>query len=314
MEDELDQVEEGKVQWTKMMRAFYDDFEKWLKSAKTMGAPKGPKGTQLISLLGTIQNWNPPEKSGTRVYDDRKFYRSVKSAVDAGRQLSAPQWEALLRMAVKYADQLPDLEQCAQKYGFTEELNTTREERAARMAMVQEWQQKRAAAAAAAPPQDNLADVFTAMRAIRWKAPEKESRRGFDEKKFFESLQDQVRKGRTLSDKQLKSLGRIAVRYKDELPDFAKIAAELHLDEKVAHTADPAAAATAKPISMDEVDALITKMRKITSWAEPKRVRNRVYDDQAFFESLAKQRAAGKVLTEKQAAALKKTAAKYSIA
>ena len=65
---------------------------------------------------------------------------------------------------------------------------------------------------------------------------------------------------------------------------------------------------------MDEVDALIVKMKKITSWAEPKRVRNRVYDDQAFFESLAKQRAAGKVLTEKQVAALKKTAAKYSIA
>ena len=312
MEDELDQVEEGKVQWTEMMRTFYEKFENWLKSAKTMGAPQGPKGSQLISLLGTIQNWNPPEKNGTRVYDDRKFYRSVKSALDAGRQLSAPQWEAMLRMAVKYSDQLPDLDSCAEKYGFTGELNATREERAARMAMVREWQQKRAAAAAAAPPQDNLADVFNAMKAIRWKAPDKGTRRGFDEKKFFESLQEQVGKGRTLSDKQLKSLGRIAVRYKNDLPDFAAIANALHLEEKTVPAAAPAAE-PARPVTMDEVDALIVKMKKITSWAEPKRVRNRVYDDQAFFESLAKQRAAGKVLTEKQVAALKKTAAKYSI-
>ena len=311
MEDELDQVEEGKVQWTKMMRTFYDKFEKWLQSAKTMGAPKGPKGDQLISLLGTIKSWNPPEKSGTRVYDDRKFYKSVKTAVDSGRQLSAPQWEALLRMAVKYHDQLPELDRCAKKYGFADELNTTREERAARQAMIQEWQKKRAAVPA--PPQDDLADVFNAMKAIRWKAPEKGTRRVFDEKKFFESLQEQSSKGRALSEKQIKALGRIAVRYKNELPGFNRIAAALHIEDSAKPAADPAAPA-AETIPMGEVDDLIRKMKSITSWAEPKKVRGRVYDDQAFFESLAKQRASGKVLSEKQVAALKKTAAKYSIA
>ena len=310
MEDELDQVEEGKVQWTKMMRTFYEKFEKWLQSAKTMGAPKGPKGDQLISLLGTIKTWNPPEKNGNRVYDDRKFYRSVKTAVDSGRQLSAPQWEALLRMAVKYNDQLPGLDSCAKKYGFSGELDATREERAARLAMIQEWQQKRAAVPA--PPQDDLAEVFTAMKAIRWKAPEKGTRSSFDEKKFFASLQEQCSQGRTLSEKQLKALGRIAVRYKNELPGFKKIAAALHLDEKVTAAAEPAAPSA--PVPMGEVDDLIRKMKKITRWAEPKKVRGRVYDDQAFFESLAKQRSSGKVLTEKQVAALKKTAAKYSIA
>ena len=58
-----------------------------------------------------------------------------------------------------------------------------------------------------------------------------------------------------------------------------------------------------------------------TSLAKPafkQKLRLRSYgiptdDDKVFFESLAKQRAAGKTLSEKQVAALKKTAAKYSI-
>ena len=313
MEDELDQVEEGKVQWTAMMRTFYEKFEKWLHSAKTMGAPQGAKAAELVALMDSIANWNPPEKSGTRVYDDRKFFRSIRSAFASGKQLSAPQWDALLRMAVKYHDQLPGLDACAKQNGFEAELSACREEMAARQAMIREWQKKREETALAAPPQDNLADVFTAMKAIRWKAPEKGFRRGFDEKKFFESIQEQSAKGRALSEKQLAALSRLAVRYKDQMPDFSHVAQLLHIEDKAAAaSADPAVPAP-QPVPMGEIDDLITKMKTITSWAEPRKIRGRVYDDKAFFESLAKQRAAGKTLSEKQVAALKKTAAKYSI-
>ena len=84
------------------------------------------------------------------------------------------------------------------------------------------------------------------------------------------------------------------------------IAEVLHLEEAPQEAAAPA-------VPMGEADDLIAKMKSITHWNEPKKVRGRVYDDQVFYESLAKQRAAGKVLSEKQLAALKKTAAKYSI-
>jgi len=311
MEDELDQVEEGRVQWTAMMRSFYEKFEKWLQSAKTIGAPKGPKTGELISVMEKIKNWNPPEKSGNRIYDDQKFFRSIKVAFSSGKNLSAPQWDALLRMAVKYQDQLPDLDAAAKKYGFAEELAATRDEQTARRNMILEWQKKRETAAASAPSQKSLEEVFAAMKAIPWKTPGKGFRRSFDEKKFFESLQEQCRSGRVLSEKQLNALGRIAVRYRENLPNFDRIADLLHLNDKKA--ADPAAP-EAKPVPMGEADELIRKMRSITSWAEPKKIRGRIYDDQAFFESLAKQRADGKVLSEKQLAALKKTAAKYSIA
>ena len=311
MEDELDQVEEGKVQWTAMMHAFYDKFEKWLQTAKTIGAPKGPKASELIALMETIRNWNPPEKNGSRVYDDKKFFKSVKTAFAAGKTLSAPQWDALLRMAAKYSDQLPGLEKCAEKFGFAQELKASREEFAARQNLIREWRKKREDAAAAAPSGNNLTEVFAAMKKIPWKTPEKGSRRSFDEKRFFESLQEQSSKGRTLSEKQLAALGRIAVRYKDQLPRYDMIAAALHLEEK--KDSAGAVSAPGKPVPMDEADELIRKMKSITGWAEPRRVRGRVYDDQAFYESLAAQRAAGKVLSEKQFAALKKTAAKYSI-
>ena len=312
MEDELDQVEDGRMQWTEMMRAFYEKFEKWLYNAKTLGAPKELQTSALIAQLETIREWNPPEKSGNRVYDDKKFFHSVKTAFAAGRPLSAPQWDALLRMAAKYRDQLPELMTCAENCGFSQELNATMEEYAARQALIREQQKKREAAAAAAPPQDELADVFSAMKAIPWKTPEK-TRRAFDEKKFFESLLDQNSKGRTLSEKQLAALGRIALRYKDQLPGFAHIASILHLEEKAGRNSDPAVPA-ASPVPMGEADELIRKMKAIVNWNEPKKIRGRVYDDKAFFESLAKQRAAGKVLSEKQLAALKKTAAKYAIA
>ena len=308
MEDELDQIEEGKVQWTEMIRTFYEKFEKWLKSAKTLGAPDGPKPGALIALMDSISNWNPPEKSGSRVYDDKKFFRSVKSAFNAGKTVSAPQWDALLRMAARYQDQLPGLDECAAKYGFTDELTVTREEQAARQAMFREWQKKREASIAAAPPQTDLTEVFDSMKAIAWKTPEKGFRRSFDEKKFIESLRSQSSQGRPLSEKQLAALSRIAVRYKDQLPGFARIAEILHLQNV------PAAEPEDKPVPMEEVDELIRKMKGITSWNEPRKIRGRVYDDKAFFESLAKQRTAGKVLTPKQVAALKKTAAKYSIA
>lgn len=305
MEDELDQVEEGKVQWTAMMRTFYEKFEKWLQTAKTLGAPDKAKVEALLSLMDSIQTWNPPEKTGSRTYDDQKFFKSVKTAYTAGKPLSAPQWDALLRMAVKYHEQLPGLADCAAQFSFAQELEATREEQEARQAMIREWQKKREEAAAAAPPQEKLADVFAAMKAIPWKAPEKGFRR-FDEKKFFESLQDQSQRGRALSEKQLAALGRIAVRYKEQLPNYAMIAEVLHLEDTPQEAAAPA-------VPMGEADDLIAKMKSITQWNEPKKVRGRVYDDQVFYESLAKQRAAGKVLSEKQLAALKKTAAKYSI-
>ncbi len=307
MEDELDQVEEGKVQWTAMMHTFYDKFEKWLQEAKAQGAPAASKVNALLNLMDNFEDWNPPEKGEKRVYDDKKFYKSICRNFTDGKALSAPQWEALLRLAVKYRDKIAGLPECAAKNGFEDEFRSTVEELDQRNIRAEERRQKQEEAAATAPAQDNITDVFTAMKAIAWKEPEKGARRFFDDKKFFESLRRQSEQGRPLSEKQLAALGKLAERYKEQLPTFDHIVSVLNLP-----AADPAKEA-ASSASMTEADELLRKMKNISTWEEPKKVRGRVYDDKVFFESLTKQRGAGKVLSDKQLAALKKTAAKYSI-
>ncbi len=307
MEDELDQVEEGKVQWTSMMHTFYGKFEKWLREAKAQGAPASSKVNALLCLMNDFNGWNPPEKGEKRVYDDKKFFHSICRNFNDGKALSAPQWEALLRLAVKYRDRLPGLPECAAENAFDEELRSTIEEQKQRQTLAKERRQRKEEAAAEAPAQENVSDVFDAMKAIAWKEPDKSSRRFFDDKKFFESLRKQSEQGRPLSEKQLAALGKLAERYKEQLPTFDHIVSVLNLP-----AADPAKE-TAASASMTETDELLRKMKNITAWEEPKKVRGRIYDDKVFFESLAKQRAAGKILSDKQLAALKKTAAKYSI-
>lgn len=304
MEDRLDQVEAGKLQWTAMMQVFYEQFETWLKEARSLGAPENRKAAGLIALLNTVRQWNPPEKNRTRTYDDQKFFHSLQASFTGGRPLSALQWDALLRMALKYQRQLPALDDCARKSGFMAELTAAREECAARHNQLCEWWAKREEAADGAPTPDRIADVFAAMSAIAWKSLRKNSRNTFDEKKFFDSLRKQNEQGRMLSTKQLFVLGRLAVRYREQLKDFELIASVLHLE------AEPVASAKAMT---DEADKLLGKMLRIKKWHEPRKVHGRIYDDLAFCQSLANQRADGRTLSPKQLAALKKTAAKYSI-
>ena len=87
MENKLDEIEEGKIQWTAMMHAFYDKFEKWLNAAKSVGAPEASKASALMTLLEEISQWDAPEKGASRTYDDRKFYTSLKKSFDGGQSL-----------------------------------------------------------------------------------------------------------------------------------------------------------------------------------------------------------------------------------
>lgn len=313
MEDELDQIEAGSVQWSAMMQDFYCKFEEWLQCAKTMGAPKETKVHSLLEKMAEITQWAEVEKTpGKRAFNDKKFFTSVKNAFDSGKAISAPQWDALLRMALKYESQLADLKECASSCGFAKELEAMRAENEARLALAEEWRKKREEARKAAPSQEYLGEVMNALKAVEFAPPEKGARRFFDEKKFFQSLLDQYSKGNVLSEKQLNVLKRMVVKYKDSLPAYEKIASLMQIVPEGEGSSPENSGGTA-PVPMGEVDELIGKMKEIRNWNEPKKIRGRVYDDKAFFESLAKQRASGKTLSEKQVAALKKTAAKYSV-
>lgn len=293
METRLDEIEEGKLSYLGMLETFYNDFSKWIGEAKDIGAQGGDKAAALIGALGSVTEWNAPEKRGRRVYDDRKFYESVKEKFGKDGKLSARQWQALLRLGVVYATQVKGLDAVASEHNFTDELEQVRAEN-------NETRKKQEGLAVSADESAEYGRMFDAFSGVVWDKPESSRGRTYDDGKFFASLRDQANSGRKLSEKQLAVLARLAGKYKVNLPEGCMISAPAG--------ADGAAAAQAP-----EVLGILTAMEKITKWGEPVKKGRRTFDDKEFYESLRRQSGEGKVLSSKQVFALKKMAAKYGI-
>ena len=308
MEEQLDDIGNGEVQWTEMIGTFYDKFSKWLKTAKGAGAPENAKADALIAEIHKIVNWEIPERSaGKRAFDDRKFFASIETKYQKDGIISGRQWEALLTLALKYEKDLPQLRQIAEKTGFSGDLIDADAKRLAAEQERQERRAKRQEAEAAAPSQEGLPQVFAAMNELKWAEPEKRRSRLYDDKKFFDSLKKQNDAGKALSEKQIAALGKMIEKYQEQLPEAQTYLAVIR--EKLPVVAeDPASAEKAQL-----AEELIKGFDKVTKWAEPVQKGRRVYNDQEFVKSIANHLKAGKTLSDKQMEALKKMAAKYSV-
>jgi DNA topoisomerase-1 len=295
METRLDEIEEGKLTYEGMLNDFYKDFSVWLDVAKKVGAPSEDKTGILLRLLEQVKVWAKPEKRGRRTYDDKKFFVSVQEKFNKDKIITGKQWQALLQLAVNYQDQLPELKQVAQTAGFADELKEA-------WSKAVEQQKKQEESAASSDDIARYADVFDAFASVKWAEPETRRGRTYDDKKFLDSIRQQVESGKKLSDKQLAVVARFAVKYKDQLKDFDRIIAGLGVqaEEQEAVAADP------------EVTKILEEMSKITQWAEPTKKGRRVYDDKEFYESIKRQAGEGKRLSPKQVFALKKLAGKYA--
>ncbi|MCB1071166.1 MAG: type I DNA topoisomerase, partial [Kiritimatiellae bacterium] len=118
MEATLDDVESGKVLWTDMMRDFYTSFQGWLEKAKAPPADVGHVN-RLLELLGQVKAWAPAVKRGKRTYDDEKFVDSVRDQLAAGEKVVTDrQLEALISMAGRYHEQLPEAESMIRDMGY----------------------------------------------------------------------------------------------------------------------------------------------------------------------------------------------------
>ena len=110
MESELDKVEEQGEPMNQMLSEFYARFLKEV-GACAEPPPDMAKFEFVFGLLDQIREWKPAKKVGKRIYDDKAFVESVKEqAADGRRPLSARQLEFLVKMAVQYADQIPQCE------------------------------------------------------------------------------------------------------------------------------------------------------------------------------------------------------------
>ena len=194
MEAELDKIEENGVPMNEMLSAFYAKFVKDI--ADCAEPPPDLKQFECVfGLLDQVKEWKPAKKVGRRTYDDKAFFESVREqAGDPKRPLSARQLEFLVKMAVQYADQIPE---CEAKLG------------AAGLGIGSAVVQK-------ADP-ELVRFCFGVMDKIG----------GMMEKPFFKSVREQFEQGKGLSMKQFGILAKTVGDNSGGLPDGAEVREKL---------------------------------------------------------------------------------------
>ncbi len=299
MEEKLDEIEAGSVEWTSMLAAFYAQFEAWLNHAKYDSAPDNKKVDALIAFMQKIEKWEAPEKKGKRTFNDKNFFNSVEKQYEKNKKLTSRQWVSLLKMLLKYHSiEDKELKECAEKYGFKPDLEDVQKQTQEEAVQREQSNGER---------KEQAGEFKIALKKIigcKLKTAENE---GFDEAKFVDSLLQQVEAGRVLSSKQLYVLKRIAVDKKDEIGDFSDVANILKISEKDLASKKEK---TLDSGSKDHISEMLNKMGKIENWI--KNEKNPRFDDKNFYASLKKQFEAKNSLSDKQIKALEKLVSKYN--
>ena len=210
METKLDNIEEGKVEWTQMMEEFYPSLLEWIEHAKETAEPA--LVAKCFEALDHVSEWAPAVKSGRRTYDDPKTFEDLKEKVGEGELLSKRQGEMLHKMCCRYIKQVPA--------ALATELELVEPE-AVRI---------------------DTPRKLEILSAVKFEEPQKVGKRTYDDKKFVGSLGDQVTMGKRLSDRQLAYLDTLLAKYSEQIPNFETLRVEFKLDEKKEVEVDPSIA------------------------------------------------------------------------
>ncbi len=277
MEEELDDIEEGKVHWTNMMRKFYDQFEQWVEEAKAMKID-GDELESLLNFAAEIKNYNPPVKRGKKTYCDETFVREMREALDQNQEVTERQVNYLRRVVARYHDQIGSL--TAEKI---EELD---------LAELIEAEKE-----ASKPPEETTLLKLKMLEEVEFEPARKVGKKTYDDEVFAQSLRGQVESGRRLTENQVRYLDRLVNKYAAQIEDFEKRATAAGLSAEVEED--------------HESGPLLELLDHVKTFKEPVKRGNRTWNDADFADSLRKQFAARKSLTPRQRAALKKVLAKY---
>ena len=277
MEELLDEIEAGKVEWTTMLRDFYARFQGWMAAAKGPSAEPA-KVEQVLSVLGQVQTWGPESKRGRRTYSDKKFVDSIREQlVKAEKPISMRQLESVGRILLRYRDQVTGVEAVMGDAG----LNALLEEKPE-----------------TAPSPETLAKLAL-FKVIEFDPPTERRGRKFDDKSFVQSLQRRADQNRELSPAQLQVLNRMVLKYAERIPDFEAIRPGLGLDQGV-------------QVEDTECAVMLEQLQSVKEWKEAVAKNGKTFDDKTFFASLARQYAQRKSLTPRQKSALKRMVRKYA--
>ena len=253
MEDALDKVADGSLDWEREVADFYAKLTDWL-------AADPDRVSTILGQLGQIRDWRAPTltKTGKVSWDDHAFYDEMRAAVANGEPLSKAQLATLTRMAIAYRDQLPGLE--AAVGGLPPPIDKAEVEgllAALEGRSLTAWEQKFAdsvkaqfqrkgdlspkqllmlrriaqpAAEAAADRPDNEAparELLAALAAVKeWNEPVTRGKRTYDDRAFADSLARQLDDRHFLTERQFEALKRLVRGYQAQIPDYVALAAK----------------------------------------------------------------------------------------
>ncbi len=276
MEEQLDEIEEGKVLWTDLMKDFHGNLENWIEEAK-FAKMDAEELEALFSLSDEITTFNPPVKRGKKEYHDPTFLKEMKEAVQEGEAITDRQLENIRKVVAKYADQISSLtEDKISELGLGELIAKEKE--------------------ANRPPREETVRKFALMQGITFEPARKVGKRTYDDAEFLGSLREQVEGGRRLSDNQVRYLDRLVTKYASQIPDFEQHSKTLGLEAEEEDL---------------ESGPLLELLAHVTTFNEPTTRGKKTWDDSEFAESLQSQFKTRKSLTPRQRSALKTMLGRY---
>ncbi|MGQ9660726.1 MAG: type I DNA topoisomerase, partial [Kiritimatiellia bacterium] len=200
MESSLDQIEEGRMEWKAMLDAFYRQFQKWMAAMKLPDADMTAVEA-VLSLLERVTTWAPPRKSKRRVFSDEGFVKSVREQIRQGkRSVSERQLKALVQIALRYRDQIPELETRLVELGFGELLEKFN----------------------SGMPGENTLRKLDLLSTLKLEG---------SAQSFVESIRQQVEANRELSPAQLRVLDSILASHVSPIENYEELKASLALDD-----------------------------------------------------------------------------------
>jgi len=279
MEQSLDEIENGNVEWTGMLAEFYTHFLGWVEKAKGPAADTDTMA-RMLETMTQVTEWAPEQKRGKRTYSDKKFVDSLRKQFEEGKKkISQRQLDALLKVAVKYQEQISDWEQVVAELDLAEKIEAAKKD--------------------TQPPREGTITKLVALKDITFDEPRTVGKRTYDDGVFCRSLHEQVENGKRLSERQIKYLDRLLNKYADQFGGVEELAKRFEF--------------TPEEVVEDlESGPLLELLAGIDKWREPVQRGKRRWDDHEFFDSLKKQFAAKKSLSPRQVGALKKMIPRYA--
>lgn len=300
MENQLDKVEQGQEDMVHMLEQFYKNFVDSVTDAEVLDPPVEEKVKKVLDLFPDNMQWREPVKYGKRSYDDKKFFLSLRDQVETKKKpLSDKQWRALLALAARYADQLPELKKVAGELEITTEMQQLIEGNR------QQEKEKKGESSEDDPMVDSL---FDSLNRVEWEEPKKRGKVKYDDRKFFQSLKKHKESGRNLSPAQRKALVRLARRYQEQIADFSDLNKRYDLTSQ---ENGQSGESTMSQEEKEKTERLISLLDHITEWKEPRQVRGRTFDDREFTESIKRQWREKATLTSRQISALRRLISHY---